>query len=211
MTCEEAHQLAPEAALDLLDAAQRADVLHHVAECGGCRAELAELAATADALLTLAPPAEPSAGFEQRVLARLDAERTPATRRALAAWARPALVAAAAAAIALVAGVALGSHGDGGSGDGLLAARLVGADGRAVGQVLVTDGPDRMVCVLDGSPAGARYAVTVSGPDGVADVGTFTSQGPGKAWATSLPIEASDVRRIVIRDAQGQVRATAEL
>ncbi|MCU1488344.1 MAG: hypothetical protein JWN67_5090 [Actinomycetia bacterium] len=211
MTCEEARQLAPEAALDLLDAARRADVLGHVATCGGCRAELAELAATADALLALAPPAEPTAGFEQRVLARLDAERSPARRRALARWARPALVAAAAAVVALVAGIAVGSHGDGRGGDGLVAGRLLGTDGQAVGQVLVSDGPDRMVCVLDQAPAGVRYAVTVSGPDGIADVGTFTSQGPGKAWATSLPIDAAEVRRVVIRDGAGNVRATADL
>jgi predicted anti-sigma-YlaC factor YlaD len=210
MTCEEARQLAPEAALDLLDAARRANVLGHVATCGGCRAELAELAATADALLVLAPPAEPTAGFEQRVLARLDAERSPARRRALATWVRPALVAAAAAVVALVAGIALGSHG-GDGGDGLVAGRLLGTDGQAVGQVLVSDGPDRMVCVLDRAPAGVRYAVTVSGRDGVADVGTFTSQGPGKAWATALPIDAADVRRVVIRDAAGNIRATADL
>ena len=210
MTCDEAHQLAPEAALDLLDAAQRADVLGHVGDCGACRAELADLAAAADSLLLLAPPAEPTAGFEQRVLARLDAERAPLRRRAARpTWVRPALVAAAAAAVALVAGIGLGSRG--GDDGGLVAARLLGRDGQAVGQVLVSDGPDRMVCVLDRAPAGVRYAVTVSGDDGVADVGTFTSQGPGKAWATSLPIDASEVRRIVIRDADGNVRATADL
>jgi hypothetical protein len=84
-------------------------------------------------------------------------------------------------------------------------------DGRAVGQVLISDGPDRMVCVLDGAPAGVRYAVTVSGEDGIADVGTFTSAGPGMPWSTSLPIDAADVRRVVIRDAAGTVRATADL
>jgi hypothetical protein len=210
MTCEAARQLAPVGALALLDAARRVDLLGHVAACGGCRAELAELADTADALLALAPPAEPAAGFEQRVLARLDAERTPVVRRRVPGWVRPAAVAAAAAAIALVAGIALGGRGGDGA-DGVVAGRLRGSDGRAVGQVLISDGPDRMVCVLDGAPAGVRYAVTVSGEDGIADVGTFTSAGPGMPWSTSLPIDAADVRRVVIRDAAGTVRATADL
>lgn len=210
MTCEEVRLLAPEAALDLLDAPQRADVLAHVAGCGGCRTELAELATTADSLLVLAPAAEPAAGFEQRVLARLDAERVPVLRRSTRAWVRPALVAAAAAVVGLVAGAALRGAADDGDA-GIVAARLRSADGVAVGQVLVSDGPDRMVCVLDRAPAGARYSVSVAGDDGAAEVGSFTSAGPGKPWATSLPIEASDVRRIVIRDADGNVRATADL
>lgn len=210
MNCDEVRLLAPEAALDLLDAARRADVVAHVAGCGSCRSELAELAAAADSLLLLAPAAEPSAGFEQRVLARIDAERSPAERRAARRWLRPAAGAVAAAAVGLVAGFAL--RGSGGAGDhGLVAARLRDAKGVAIGQVLVSDGPDRMVCVLDWAPAGARYAVSVTGADGAADVGTFTSAGPGKAWSTSLPIEAAGIRRVVIRDGDGTVRATAEL
>lgn len=210
MTCDEVRLLAPDAALDLLDAEQRADVLAHVAGCSRCRAELAELAGAADSLLVLAPVAEPPAGFEQRVLTRLDAERTPARRRAARRWFVPAAGAVAAAAVGLVAGFALRGGGDGPD-PGVFAARLRNAEGVAVGQVLVSDGPDRMVCVLDRSPAGERYAVSVRGDDGVADIGTFVSAGPGMPWATSLPIEATDVRRVVIRDASGTVRATADL
>jgi anti-sigma factor RsiW len=211
MTCDEARQLGPEAALDLLDAAQRAELLGHVAGCGRCRSELAEVAATADALLLAAPPAEPAAGFEQRVLARLAAEGAPVERAAARRWLRPALVAAAAAVVGLLVGVAVRSPAPAGDGDGVVAARLLGADGTGVGQVLVTDGPDRMVCVLDRAPTGERYAVSVSGPDGATPVGTFTSGGPGEAWSTDLPIDGADVRRVVIRDVGGTIRATAVL
>jgi anti-sigma factor RsiW len=213
MTCDDVRQLAPEAALDLLDGSRRADVLGHLAHCSACRAELASLATTADALLAVASPAEPSAGFEQRVLARLESERTPAERRTRRRWFDPvaaAVVAAAVAAIVVGIVVGLGGRGDDRA-DGVVAARLLGTDGRAVGEVLLTDGPDRMVCVLDRAPAGIPYAVSVTGPDGVADAGRFTSEGPGLPWATDLPIDAADVRRVVIRDADGTVRATADL
>jgi hypothetical protein len=208
MTCEETRLLVPEAALDLLDGARRADMLSHVSGCGACRAELAELAVVADALLLAAPLAEPPAGFENRVLARISTDRPASVRRLSRGWVRPALVAAAAA-VGLVGGFVL--RGDGGGHGGVVAARLVGADGRAVGQVLVSDQPDRMVCVLDRAPAGARYAVSVRGDNGVADVGVFVSEGPGYPWATSLPMDGSDVRRVVIRDRNGTVRATATL
>jgi hypothetical protein len=212
VTCDETRQLAAEAALDLLDGPRRADVLDHVATCAGCRRDLADLATIADALLVLAPPAEPSAGFEQRVLARLGAEHT-AERKARRRWFDPVaagVVAAAAAAVLIGLVVGLGSRG-GDRADGVVAARLLGTDGRAVGEVLVSDGPDRMVCVLDHAPVGILYSVSVSGADTVAEVGEFLSEGPGQPWATDLPMDAADVRRVVIRDADGTVRARATL
>ncbi|MCU1375205.1 MAG: hypothetical protein JWO68_2491 [Actinomycetia bacterium] len=209
MTCEEARQLVPEAALDLLDGARRAEVLAHVSGCGGCRAELAELAAVADAVLLAVAPAEPPAGFENRVLARIGTDRPIGIRRPIRRWVRPVLVAAAVAAVALVGGIVLRSPD--GRRPGVVAARLVGPDGQAVGQVLVSEDPDRMVCVLDHAPVDAIYTVSVGGEDAVADVGRFASAGPGEPWATSLPMDAADVRRVVIRDAGGTIRATATL
>lgn len=208
MTCDEARLLVPEAALDLLDAAVRAEVLEHVAGCVPCRAELDALAGTADLLLSAVPPAEPPPGFEGRVLARLAQEPTRAVRVPARRWLAPV-----AAAVAAVGGIAVGL-GIGGGGDsrgGVVAATLLGAKGEAVGQVLVSDDPDRMVCVLDGSPAGARYEVAVRGGDGESRVGTFTAEGPGQPWATDLPIDGAEVRRVVIRDSDGTLRASADL
>jgi predicted anti-sigma-YlaC factor YlaD len=182
-----------------------------VSGCGACRAELAELAVVADALLLAAPLAEPPAGFENRVLARFGTERPARVRLLSRAWVRPALIAVAAAAVVVVLVGGFVLRGDVGGREGVVAARLLGADGRAVGQVLVSDHPNRMVCVLDGARAGALYAVSVRGHDGAADVGTFVSDGPGYPWATSLPMDGSDVRRVVIRDRNGTVRATATL
>jgi hypothetical protein len=92
-----------------------------------------------------------------------------------------------------------------------LAAALVSTSGRPIGQVLISDRPDRMVCVLDGAPAGATYTVSVEAADRVTEVGTFTADGPGWPWAVDLPVEGAAVRRVVLRDRDGTVRATARI
>jgi len=207
MNCDDVRLLAPDAALDVLDAEVRAEVLAHVATCARCRRELTELSAVADALLLAAPPAEPPPDFEGRVLERLGiAPRVPQARR----WVRPLLAAAAALVIGLAGGFVLRGEGDGAQGRPI-AAHLVSADGHAVGEVLVSDHPNYLVCVLDEAPAGGRYSVAVAAGDGVTDVGTFTTEGPGWAWTAELPVDGSAVRRVVIRDQTGQVRATASL
>ena len=103
MSCERTRELAAELALGILDGEQRAEALRHVAECAACRRAVEELTAVADELLMLAPEREPPAGFESRVLARLQPPPAVArprggrTRRLLA----PLAAAAAAAAIAV--------------------------------------------------------------------------------------------------------------
>jgi anti-sigma factor RsiW len=203
--CEEIRLVAPEAALELLDGAARAEVLTHVADCTPCRAELAELSNTADALLVVAPAVEPPAGFDGRVLARIGAERTvevPRFRR----WLVPV-----AAAAALVLGVFVGGAvaGDSGRDAELVAAPLVTRGGDVAGRVVLSE--DEMTCMLDRAPEGVVYRVRVHTAAGVADAGTFTSRGPGWAWTTSLPVDGDDVRRVVVLDAKGAVRAEAQI
>lgn len=101
MSCDRTRELAAELALGILDGEQRAQALRHLAECPECRHAVEELTAVADELLMLAPEREPPAGFESRVLARLQplpaATRPIRRRRRLLA---PLAAAAAAAAIA---------------------------------------------------------------------------------------------------------------
>ena len=101
MSCDRTRELAAELALGILDGEQRAQALRHLAECPECRRAVEELTAVADELLMLAPEREPPAGFESRVLARLQpppaATRSTRRRRRLLA---PLAAAAAAAAIA---------------------------------------------------------------------------------------------------------------
>ena len=137
----------PELALGLLDGPALAHALNHVDVCERCRYELDELIRTTDGLLAVGPQAEPPAGFETAVLARLVARR----RRLVATrW-----LAAAAAALLLVVGggVALGDRaGDGG---GPPSARL------ASGSTTVG-----WAWVLSGKPARVAVEMTYSGASG---------------------------------------------
>lgn len=76
LSCEEARALAPELSLGSATGEERARVLHHLASCPDCRRLVSELSAVADELLLLAPAHEPPAGFESRVLARLNERKT---------------------------------------------------------------------------------------------------------------------------------------
>ena len=94
-TCREVREIAPDLVLGALAGSERADALTHMATCLECRRYVDEMAQVADALLVLAPEAEPPAGFESRVLARVQPQR----RRKAIRW-----VAAVAAAVVLAAG-----------------------------------------------------------------------------------------------------------
>jgi Putative zinc-finger len=107
MSCDRTSELAAELALGILDGEQRAQALRHLAECPECRRAVEELTAVTDELLMLAPEREPPAGFESRVLARLQpppAATRPRWRRRLLA---PVAAAATAAAIAVAAVLAV--------------------------------------------------------------------------------------------------------
>jgi putative zinc finger protein len=111
MGCERTHELAAELALGILDGEQRAQALRHLAECPECRRAVEELTAVADELLMLAPEREPPAGFESRVLARL--QPPPAATRPTRRLRRMlAPVAAAAAAAAIAVAVVVQATGD---------------------------------------------------------------------------------------------------
>jgi hypothetical protein len=110
MRCEEIRDLAPEIALGVADAEERAEALQHLSTCEDCRRAVEQLSQVADELLVLAPTQEPPPGFESRVMDAI-APRRPARRRR-AAWLKPrwlatrvapALATAAVTAVALVA------------------------------------------------------------------------------------------------------------
>ena len=98
LSCAEVRELAPELALGILSGAERAEVLLHVNGCARCQAYVAELTEAADVIPQLAPEAEPPAGFESRVLRRLDEGERRTRRRWIAA-------AAAVAAAAIIVSV----------------------------------------------------------------------------------------------------------
>lgn len=70
--CTWVDEVAAELALGLLSGAERAEALAHMERCGRCQDEVASLTGVAEQLLLLAPEIPPPAGFESRVLARID-------------------------------------------------------------------------------------------------------------------------------------------
>ncbi|MGH3073144.1 MAG: zf-HC2 domain-containing protein [Gaiellaceae bacterium] len=155
--CEQTRALIPELALGIADGRERADALEHIATCPGCRRALEGLSQLADELLLLAPSEEPPAGFESRVLERLDVRpaRFPRARRPLA------LVAAVLTAAALGATgtfLALGEDRDVASqyraalervgGEYFEAAQLHAADGTPVGKVFGYQGRPSWLLVV---------------------------------------------------------------
>jgi len=71
MTCAELADVAAELALGVLTGRERAVAVAHLDRCDGCREYVRQLMATGEQLVELLPAAEPPAGFETRVLARL--------------------------------------------------------------------------------------------------------------------------------------------
>jgi hypothetical protein len=71
MTCAELADVAAELALGVLTGRERAAAIAHLDACEACREHVRQLMATGEQLRELLPPAEPPAGFETRVLARL--------------------------------------------------------------------------------------------------------------------------------------------
>jgi hypothetical protein len=71
MSCAELADVAAELALGVLTGRERAMAVAHLDQCDACREDVRQLMATGEQLLELLPPAEPPAGFETRVLARL--------------------------------------------------------------------------------------------------------------------------------------------
>jgi ferric-dicitrate binding protein FerR (iron transport regulator) len=152
MDCTDLDEVAPELVLDLLDGAQRGAAMAHLETCDACRRLVDTLATDADRLLVLAPPAEPPAGFEHRVLASLanltqpaqPAQPAPPAPPRVRAWRRPRAFGtlALAACVALVAVVlSLGPS----SRPALAEADMRTSGGEVVGQVFVHPNP-RLRC-----------------------------------------------------------------
>jgi len=107
MTCDRFDQFGAELALGVLPGDQRTQALTHLHGCADCQRRMSESVAVADGLLALLPGAEPPAGFEERVLARLPAAPRPRPRRW---WPSIAAAVAVAAVVFGAGGWALGTY-----------------------------------------------------------------------------------------------------
>lgn len=205
--CAAVDEHAAEHALGLLDGEERAAVLAHLEVCPRCRSAVGALADAADATLTVAPEAEPPAGFEERVLAATGAARAGSKAS------RSRRVASIAAAIVLALALAAGGYSLGRVHRGAESADVRGRSGQTVGRVVVTaDEPAWMFLSLEGGSVKGAYSCELALKDGtVVPLGEFDSQDGRAGWAGPVPVPRNDIREMRVLLPDGRVVATAVL
>jgi len=227
-TCANFEDVAPELALGLLGGGQRADALSHLVSCPTCRALAEDLAGVADTLLLLAPEAEPSVGFETRVLDHI-APSVPAPEPRRSRWRRSLVpaVAAGAAAAGLLAGVVLTRPAPRSrldrdyvaalrtlGGSALRAARLHAPDGSDAGEVFLYQGHPSwaFVEVHDPAAAAGSYTVELHSPNAMTVTvgGMALRDGTGSVGA-SVVADMEDVTGVDVLGPDGTLRYRAQL
>jgi hypothetical protein len=220
MTCADLEQVADELALDVLDGEQRAAAFAHLEVCSACRHEVASLTETAQDVLLLAPVAEPSDLFEQRVLtriARLGATDEPKRLRRRPTSARRVL-AVAAAFVVIVAGALVVTNRSRDHEAAAMAAPVRTATGQVVGDASLRGG--RGTAVLDipgwidlvnsypGATVDAPYWLAVARDDGSRDLHRLPPADK-QPWTVNVGREPGAIASVAIVDNAGTVWCTA--
>jgi hypothetical protein len=218
--CAELTEATPELILGVLPGDERAAAITHLDGCPSCQQQVSSLAGLTDQLLLLTPQAQPSAGFEQRVLASLEDKPAPVVplargrrhRLRTTRWAM-----AAAAACLLVATVVL-LGGRTGS-PAFASGEMRTGGGAVVGEVFVQrDRPVTMMMSLPGwtervqsyGQPSQTYSVRIERDDGPPIIVAMTST-DGAAWITDLDVDPSAITRVAIVDGYGRTWCSAEL
>jgi hypothetical protein len=212
MTCDQVDDLVAELALGVLDGEARGAALAHIERCAGCRFEVARSTEVVETLVLLTPASEPPAGFESRVLERLDAARRASTQRTRRRR-RPLSAVLAAAVMALSAVVllpALVSSGD--RTDPVAAAMMRTNAGATVGTGFLHRGTPAWIVVtvpgwdrqLQAKYAPTTYSVRIERRDGSTSV-THASFDANGTWAGSLSRSVDEVATVAIVDDRGRV------
>jgi anti-sigma factor RsiW len=206
-----------ELALGVLTGRDRARVLAHVESCPGCAEELEQLARAADAVVEVAPEAEPPMGFEVRLFERMGvADVRHKHRFRPPRWAAGAL-AAAAAVVALAVGLSLSLSASAppapsAASHGVVVAHLV-ENGEVVGRVATHAGeyPWMSMMLVDSSAHGTVNCVVVMSDGARHHVGTFEAKAGYGAWVAPLHVDPHDIRSAEVVEPSGTVIATAAL
>jgi hypothetical protein len=208
MNCAEARELAPELALGILGGAERAEVILHVNGCARCQATVAEFTEIADALPLLATEAEPSAGFEDRALAALDAPKRSNRRR----WISAVAAAAAVAAIVSITLVRVVESGDDARSaarppsDPVVATMVGGTSGQPAGWISVAERRSVTVAVDYGIPAGTYHIQLQPERGDVAILGAMNVDPSGRGfWAGHSDLPIGSGATIALVDEAGEV------
>jgi hypothetical protein len=216
--CAEARELAPEVALGIASAQDRARLFGHVTACAACRDVLAELSALTDDMLALAVGHEPPTGFETQVLSRIG-DKTP-RRRTRRIWGRVALLAAALVITAVVsAGVVYHAGGPDrglaasvratlttGNGQYFTAAPLRDSSGERLGVAFGYQGEPAWVFVTARlPPTSGRSAIEIVTHTGVSRLlaDNVDLAGTG-GWGGPVPVPIHEIAVVRVLDADGQ-------
>jgi len=208
-----------ELALGVLTGRERARALSHVESCPRCAEELEQLARAADAVVAMAPEAEPPLGFETRLFEKMGIEQVRPTRRRRPRYWIPATVAAAVAALAVGLGLGLSSSpaptgtAQGVQHHGAVETAALVENGEHVGRVDIFGGrkPWVQMALDDSSAHGVVHCVVVTDDGKVHQVGTFVARDGYGAWAAPLHVDPATVRSAQVMSLSGTVIATATL
>jgi hypothetical protein len=229
MNCDEMADLAAELALGVLTGRERAQAIAHLDRCDACRENVRQLTETGEGLLGLLPSSEPPAGFESRVVARLEAA---GQRRARPATGRPrpkltlpkltrrmlttAAVVLAAAAAGLGGWGLRGATSSPGAGNirtaaSVYSAPLTTASHLTAGTVYLYDGSPRWMymSVNIGSVNGTVMCQLVQRDGHITTLGLFQLNGGNGYWASPDHIDPDDVTGARVTTTNGTVLATA--
>lgn len=213
LDCAAFDEASTDLALGFTSEPERDALLAHAASCARCSRLLADLGATVDGLLALAPEAEPPVGFESRAVASIgvDGARKDRPARRIPAW-------SAAAGLVVVLGltavVGLVRRGDADRGvRGAVAASIRSAEGADVGDaVMIAGSQPRIVVVVDGPedwPGTWACELQVPG-GGWTTVGRWTApEAAGGTWTTTMAGSLLHSTRMRITTETGRVVATA--
>jgi hypothetical protein len=202
-----------ELALGILTGRDRAAALDHVEGCPRCAEELEHLSRTADAIVGVAPEAEPPMGFEVRLFSRMGLVQPAPTR--IRARATRWVMAAAAAVVAL--GVGLGVGLSGGPGRGSAAVAVAQGElvehGLKVGHVFIYGGawPWMFMSLADSTAVGPVTCKVVMADGHTVTVGTFSAARGYGSWGAPLRVSPGAVRTAEVVSPSGAVIATAPL
>ena len=212
--CPDVREIAPDFAFGILDGEARSDVLLHLDHCTTCQRYVSELSETADAMVLLAPEAEPPPGFERRALDRI----VESSRRRRRRTTKLVAVTAAAAAILSVVTVRIVDESRTPTSQSAAPAgtaktvQMVGGGGQHVGTVDVLSSTTTMtldVNVSYGMPEG-DYQIVLTRAGRPQPLGPMRVSGGHGSWSGSAPAMAGPAQISVV-DKDGQPWCSAKL
>lgn len=212
LECAELIDLATELAAGNLCGEERSEAIAHLASCPSCQQVVNSYTTVTDRLLLLTRRVEPSAGFEQRVLAALPVELPNERRPARPRRRRATLVAAAAMVLTFATGGLLVDAALPG-GPAFAAAEMRTASGDVVGQVLLhDDGRTSLFMTLPGwaeqiardGTSNASYSVRVETTDGRVTTRPVSLSGDS-TWAVALDLDVDKVTNVAVVDGDGYI------